>query len=281
MRPVSRPTFDAEDTYALCVGGVRDKHFRARLKSITAEVVNAAESYAERAAATELNLVPQQEDVAGIVTKDEMASVYDKRMAAKGSQGRAVYDGLKRLPDHGICPFCDHSPVSTLDHILPKARYPALVVTPDNLVGSCRDCNWEKSAKAPTNASDAPLHPYFDDVSGHKWLKAIVVVGELPSVMFFVKLVPKWSDELNARVRNQFETLELGRLYSSQAAREISGQRINLCRVYEAAGWKGVRKELKERAMEWKERNKNCWQAAMFRALSESKWYCKKGFRKT
>ena len=281
MRPVSRPRFGVQDTYALCIGGVRNKHFRARLKSITSEVVNAAESYAERAAAMELHLIPQEEDVAGIVTKDEMVGVYDKRMARKGSRGRSVYDGLKGLPDYGICPFCDHCPVSTLDHILPKALYPALVVTPDNLVGSCRECNSSKSANAPTNGGNVPLHPYFDDVSSDRWLEAIVVVGEVPSVMFFVKFVPQWTDEMNARVRQQFETLQLGRLYSSQCAREISGRRITLCRVYRAAGWKGVRRELKQRAIEWGGHNINGWQAVMFRALSKSKWYCKKGFRKT
>ena len=280
MRSVNRPTFDAEDTYVLCIGSVRRKTFRARLKMITSEVVNASESYAVRAAATELHLIPQEDDVAGIVTKDEMVSVYDERMARKGSLGRSVYDGLKGLPDYGICPFCDHGPVSTLDHILPKALYPALVVTPDNLVGSCRECNSAKLAKAPTNGGDVPFHPYFDDVASDRWLKAVVVVGKVPSVMFFVKFIRKWSDQMNLRVRRQFETLQLGRLYSSQSAREISGQRVNLSRVYGAKGWKGVRSELRQRAMGWEDHNINCWQAVMFKALSESKWYCKKGFRK-
>lgn len=280
MRSVVRPSFDAGSTYALCIDSVRDGDLRKRLKSVTAEVVFAAERYAERAALSELHLIPQKEDVAGIVSKEEMVGVYNKRMARKGSRGRRIYDALKSLPDYGICPFCDHGPVSTLDHILPKALYPALAVVPDNLVGSCRECNSAKLSSAPTGESDVPLHPYFDDVSDTRWLEAMVVMNTPPSVMFFVRFVDDWSDEMNAKIRTQFETLQLGRLYSSQAAREISGQRINLTQVFDARGRKGVRDELRRKCLDWERYNVNGWQAAMFRALSECKWYCKKGFRK-
>ena len=42
-----------------------------------------------------------------------------KRMAGKNGPGRHFYNAIKLLPKQGICPFCDHRPVSTLDHLLP------------------------------------------------------------------------------------------------------------------------------------------------------------------
>ena len=42
------------------------------------------------------------------------------------------------------CPFCGIGTVSTLDHYLPKSKYPALAITPKNMIPACRDCNWER-----------------------------------------------------------------------------------------------------------------------------------------
>ena len=281
MRPVVRPSQSAEDTYGLCIGGVKDKELRTRLESIAGDIVNAACDYADRATMRMLHLIPQDEDVSGIVSKDEMISVYDNRMAHKQSRGRPIYDALRGLPDNGICPFCDHGPVSTLDHILPKSLYPALVVAPDNLVGACRECNSLKLNSAPSEARDVPIHPYFDDISEGRWLRAGVVAGTIPAVVFWVQCMDEWTDELNERVARQFECLQLGRLYSSQAAREIAGQRSNLMIIYNARGEAGVREELQDRAKSWEEYNANSWQAVAFEALSESEWYCKEGFARS
>ena len=279
MRTVTRPAFDAEETYRCCISRVQDNDLKSRLEDITEHIAEAAKQYSIRARNLELHLVPQENDVAGMVTKDEMVKVYSGRMAHKGSSGRRVYDALKLLPDYGICPFCNHGPVSTLEHILPKSLFPALVVTPDNLVGACRECNSLKQAIAPTWGHDVPLHPYFDDISEHRWLGARVIHGKVASLVFHVIPVDEWSEELNARIRNQFKILKLGLVYASQAAREISGQRTNMIRIFDARGEVGVREELREKSSAWEEHDSNCWQAVTFRALSESVWYCSSGFQ--
>ena len=208
-----------------------------------------------------------------------MVDVYDGRMVRKGSPGRSLYNGLKSLPDHGICPFCDHGQVSTLDHILPKTVFPELAVTPDNLVGACRDCNTAKLATAPTKAENAPLHPYFDNISHERWLGAQVIEGEVAAVVFHVAYVDAWSEQLNARIQNQFELLDLGLLYASQAARVISGQRENLTHIFDVEGENGVHKALHNQSQSWDKYGVNCWQAVTYRILSDSDWYCSHGFK--
>lgn len=49
------------------------------------------------------------------------------------------------------CPFCDGSMKSavTVEHFLPKGRYPVLSVHAANLVPACKDCNEPKSDKDP------------------------------------------------------------------------------------------------------------------------------------
>ena len=279
MRSVSRPDFDAGNTFLCCIKNIKDKDLVTRLNSVLASISTAASKYSMHAKNRQLHLVKKEQSVGGTITAKEMVQVYDSRMARKGTPGRRIYDALKLLPDHGICPFCDQGYVSTLDHVLPKSLYPALAVAPDNLVGACRDCNTAKSDLAPSSAEDAPFHPYFENVSGERWLSARVVEGRVAALVFEVTYVDAWPATLNLRILNHFRALGLGLAYASHAAREISGHRDDLKRVFRVRGKKGVKEELRYRTRSWEVHGINCWQSVAFRALSESEWYCEGGFR--
>jgi hypothetical protein len=276
---VDRPPFDAEETFAACISRVQDEDLKSRLTDIADHVKDEAASYAEHAGAGELHLVAGTPGVAGLVTTDEMVSVYDQRMAGKKGPGRHIYDAIKLLPKQGICPFCDHRPVSTLDHLLPKRSFPALAVTPDNLVGACADCNKTKLVFVPAAAEDVFLHPYFDDVEVEHWLAAQVVEGPVAAVIFRTRAVASWPDALNERVRRQFRMLGLAQLYGAQAAREISGQARLLGDMHDSRGEDGVREELTRQAETREAVRLNSWQAVTYRTLSECDWFCDGGFR--
>jgi hypothetical protein len=202
-------------------------------------------------------------------------------MAGKKGPGRHIYDAIKLLPKHGICPFCDHRPVSTLDHVLPKRLFPTLAVTPDNLVGACADCNKTKLTFAPTVAEEVFLHPYFDHVEGERWLAARVIEGPVAAVIFKTQAVITWPNVLNERVRRQFRMLGLASLYGAQAAREISAQAHLLGKIYDSRGADGVHQELAGQAATREAVRLNSWQAVTYRALSECDWFCDGGFRGT
>jgi hypothetical protein len=182
------------------------------------------------------------------------------------------------LPENDTCPFCGHRDVSTLDHVLPKADYPAFAVTPVNLVGSCGDCNKLKLAAVPSCASDTLLHPYFDAASDRQWLSARVVVGPMAAVTFYVLQVAEFDASLNARIAHQFRVLGLAKLYSSQAAREMAGIRANLMRHRDSGGAAAVRLELRHRFESRQASQINSWQTATYQALSQSDWFCDGGF---
>jgi len=281
MWGVERPDFDVEETYKTCISKVRVNELKTRLTDITADIVAASDDYAARAETEELHLVPQSDDVAGKVSRDEMVAVYNGRMAGKKGPGRSIYTAIKLLPAHDRCPLCDHRDVTTLDHVLPKTLFPALAVTPVNLVGSCKDCNKAKLASAPTCAADAALHPYFDDLSNHTWLQARVVEQDVCAVLFHVAPQNQWSDNLNCRLEKQFRTLGLGRLYTQQAAREMSGIRVNLIRVFDSGnpGAEAVRRELHHQWQSRRADRRNSWQTAMYKSLSRNDWFCEEGFR--
>ena len=276
---VDRPPFGAGKTFTACISRVQNEDLKRRLVAIADYVKAEAASYAERAESAELHLTAQTAGVAGSVTTDEMVSVYDQRMAGKKGPGRHVYDAIKLLPKQGICPFCDHRPVSTLDHLLPKRLFPALAVTPDNLIGACADCNKAKLAFAPASAEEVFLHPYFDDAEGECWLKARVVEGPVAAVIFRTRAVASWPSALNERVRRQFRMLGLAQLYGAQAAREITAQAQLLGDIHDSRGADGVREELRRQAETREAARMNSWQALTYRTLSECDWFCDGVFR--
>jgi hypothetical protein len=82
------------------------------------------------------------------------------------SVGSVQGEMLSILRDHDltICPACGEPgrPI-TLDHYLPKGKYPHFCVTPLNLFPMCDSCQGEKLEK--TGNANTPrffIHPYFD-----------------------------------------------------------------------------------------------------------------------
>ena len=206
MRRVDRPNFSARKTFATCIDRIRDTGLKTRLKNVENFIVSEADTYSNRAASASLHLIGQTNGVLeGLVTTDEMVALYDQKMAGPEGPPRHIYNAIKGLPKHGICPFCDHRTVSTLDHILPKRLFPTFAVAPDNLVGACADCNRAKRSSAPTMPGDTVLHPYFDDIDSERWLDALVVEGPVAALIFRTKVVPSWSTDLNERVRQLFK----------------------------------------------------------------------------
>ena len=283
MWRVQQPDFDVNQTFTTCISGVKDtvknNNLKTRFKGIRRAVITGSNEFQIYAKSGEMFRLAQHDNVDGTVSKKDMVGLYDGRFAKKNGPGRSLYTKIKLLPEHDRCPFCDHRDVSTLDHILPKTLFPVLAVTPLNLVGSCKDCNQAKGTQAPTTAADAVLHPYFDDVSDQTWMRARVIETDVCSVLFCVKQRDEWDDDKNARLKAQFETLGLNKLYASQAAQEMSGIRESLILKFKAGGSASVRQELNDQWQSRKAYRRNCWQTALYRALSLSDWYCEGGFR--
>jgi hypothetical protein len=278
MWTVERPLFDAGETFKICISRIRDVELHKRLVSVHATIAAASSDYEQKANACSLNLIATSESVDGVITKAEMVKIYDQRMAGKGGPGRPIYDQIKLLPKGDRCPFCDQRNVSTLDHILPKTLYPSLAVTPLNLVGACMECNKIKLSKAPKNADEVILHPYFDDITAVRWLAAQVVRQSPCAIVFDIARPESWDDTTYVRARSQFTLLELPSLYSSEAARELANIRHNLQTHFEAGGATAVQHEL---VRQWRSRRTNrlnSWQTAMYEAIAQDSWFVGGGF---
>jgi 5-methylcytosine-specific restriction endonuclease McrA len=278
MIKLNRPILIAEDVFTTCISRIRDQELKGRMVAVTDDIILASEEFDNLASDNRLYQMLQEDIVGGLVNTAEMEAVYTQRMAKKKAPGREAHDELFSSAKQGKCPLCGHRTVSTLDHHLPKAHFPALAVAPLNLVPSCSDCNKAKLANVPANASEETLHPYYDDIQENRWLYAEVIETIPAALRFYVDAPHLWDAVLTSRVTLHFSTLGLNTLYASEAADELLNIRHQLQSLHQVGGMNFVRGEMEYRAESCKSARLNSWRAATYQAFAESDWFCDGGF---
>jgi 5-methylcytosine-specific restriction endonuclease McrA len=278
MRKLTKPLDDPGIVFRTCISRVKNVDLKSRLTAIEVSVVAAANAFENAASTTTLHTLIPQNDVDGVTIK-EMSDVYTNRMAKRDAPGRQLYDKLLAAPEHGRCPLCGQRVVSTLDHHLPKTKYPALSVVLTNLVPACADCNKTKIDVIPKSADQETFHPYFDDIETDLWLDARVVETSPAVIQFFVKPPTEWDAVKVQRIKNHFKLFKLSSLYTSHAATELINIKDSLSKIFSGAGDQGVKTHLYGEAKSREAAYLNSWQTAMYKALVTSHWYCSGGFR--
>ncbi|BDT68848.1 hypothetical protein os1_30350 [Comamonadaceae bacterium OS-1] len=285
MKRLQMPSIDPLEVYTTCVSGVSLTDVAARFTSMTASVQAYALQYTARASANELYLFPPAEwgndtqFVLGDLTKGELTDLYTNQMVKRSQPGRPYYDHLMLLAPLGKCPFCGFGHVSTLDHHLPKARYPLFSILPANLVPACSDCNKGKGAGV-LYAENQISHPYFEDlrIETDTWLYAIVNETSPATAKFSVVVPCHWPTELANRVTNYVSALNLTLRFAIEASSELASlsDYLEQLRVSQHIG-----KHLDQIAQIERKNRRNSWRAALYEALSGSIWYREVGYRQS
>lgn len=283
MRQLKKPKLRQKDVFEECLSGVGALNLKLqlRLQAVTADIVNAAKDYDAKAeVGTLFQIKPftgkNDAVVVGGVTKGELKDVYTTYMVKK-EPARTIYTELRDLAPGRVCPLCGFGYVTTLDHYLPKSKFPLFSVLPSNLVPSCRDCNTGKQTEYAKTAGDQPLHPYFDppELFSDQWLYAKVEETKPPSVTFFVSAPIAWDPISKNRVAAHFKNYDLPTRLSVHVTNELSSLRYELEYLPDEAS---RHDHLKQRAKASWEAHRNSWQTALHQALADSEWYCRQGF---
>ena len=271
MRKLRCPTDSVQEGFGACISSYRSEEQKERLAQATPILVQAERDFQEKAEKRMIHQIPTHVSVGGIVTGEEMTDIYKSKFAHQKGPGRKYYDAYLLAAPQNICPLCGVRPVSTLDHYLPKSRYPTFAVTPINLVPSCMDCNLgSKKSALPDRLETAPLHPYFDDVEQSRWLTVkleLVYTDLVPS--YFASKPDVWDNGLFSRVQYHLSLYRLPTLYGTHAAEEISNCRFKWARMYRKCGQAGLAESLAEDCRSREQVHLNSWQSALYRALSK------------
>lgn len=277
MHTLPKPNYDPTEVFSACVASIGDSSLRARLMTANNLVAQKAENYNNAALQGALYALPQGVTLSPQITGHELEMLYIRGMSARSGKARYVYESIRARSPYGKCPLCGVGTVTTLDHYLPKSKFPDYTVLPENLVPACSYCNTAKLARAPSGPHNQTVHPYYDDFSSSCWLYAEVIEQDPPSLRFYVEVPVHWPPTSQNRLQKHFDVFKLQALFSSNAGAEMAGIRHELADLWNNAGPCEVRAELMQRAASWRAARINCWQTAMFTALAGSAWFCETG----
>ncbi len=273
MIKLNKPDFNQAEIIDECIENMNDADVKNRILSSKNTIVDISKKYDKLAEDMELSTIPVHTKIKGGATKTDMEWLYTNKFARQNEQGRKYYDAIKILPPYGTCPFCGQRKVSTLDHYLPKSKYPAYSITPYNLVAACSECNKVKSATVFNSRTEETIHPYYDDFNDGIWLKAKILEEDPISFVFYVEKPDKWDDEKYQRAQNHFKAYELQSLYQSHASEEFSEYNYSLRRLYKVGNAKLVKDDIEERINSARSLRLNTWRAAMYEALKNCTWF--------
>ncbi|MBX8563803.1 HNH endonuclease [Pseudomonas cichorii] len=179
-----------------------------------------------------------------------------------------------------VCPYCGFGEIRDLDHHLQKAHYKCFSIFPLNLVPSCSKCNGHKPRIPRTNPEEQQIHAYLEDLSGHRFLVADVVLTESAVLAEFrIKKRKGMSKELFARLEQHLKDFRLSKRYPAQVNIFLGTQQVGLEMSYELGGAKGVCSFLKRttQAMD-SSFGPNDWRGALCSALAQCRPFCNGGF---
>ncbi|MEA5115400.1 MAG: hypothetical protein VB050_15400 [Geobacteraceae bacterium] len=127
-----------------------------------------------------------------------------------------------RLPR---CPYCQLHPATRWDHFLPSKKYPDFFVYPPNLVRSCSVCNDDIKKDQHVAPTRKTVHPYFDPLSNHQYLKCTVrIIDNRINIKFNISTdnqSPNYSTYVAAVVGKHFKTFGLARKFEAEACEKL------------------------------------------------------------
>lgn len=261
MKKLSKPLPDTkpEDIFEECVSGYRDKQKVTALLRCKDIICRDAELY-DQVIPREFEKF-EQSYLPSNVTSNEIIDVYTAKFANEKGPGRKYYNAIRELAERNICPICGIRMVKTLDHYLPKSKFPTLSVTPSNLIPSCRDCNMDKRDAGTHNSQSLPVHLYFDDIPNEPWLH--VTVGENLEILYYVSCPETWDIGIRRRLENHLIIYDLQELYSSQATSEIA----NSIHMWRNKDVEILKLSIKEECESAEKIDINSWKSALYRGL--------------
>ena len=274
MRSIQLLAVDATDVFDE-IAAAKHHQRRARMHAARAEVLASYQIYEDAAPEVgELDEAPLTDP-----QKEAMRHAFSVE-----TQPMTVLRGdlLKRI-SVARCPFCGISESSTLDHYLPKEKFPEFSVFPKNLVPSCAVCNTRKRDRILDKGTNARmfLHPCYDLIPDTAFL-VVRARMEADALILSYRLTQPAGMALRTfqHLWSHFNELDLADRYRRMGLEHLGGQYLALRRAYgPGEDAERVAGKLIEGAEDFEELSgPNYWLAKLYRALAGNNDFCDGGF---
>lgn len=266
MRRLIPVDLDPRTVFDACAGRTQKPHLRAQLLACGPTIELLADEYEELAKNSALNTFTETELYPLPAPRNELGELYARALRDGGE--RRTYDSIMQLAPQSICPQCGIGRVRTLDHYLPKGRFPELAVAPLNLVPTCRDCNFDKNEHHSPDEGDYVFHPYFDDWDQYRLVSAAIAYQPYVSIRYSIASPKNAPPVVVTRATTHFRVLNLAALFSMNAGASLAEIKINCVRA-SAQGATCVRDYLRDQENAALRSAPNGWRAAMYSAMAK------------
>lgn len=272
MHSIKKPSMEyIEEHLKQCISKLRS--CKEKTLSLVPNIISKSKAYEEKA---QLN---QLYELTPIILENDLienkifSKLYKNQMVNIKGCANILYNKLKSAAPFGKCPYCSQQDVQELDHFLPKTNlgYPELSIIPINLVPICSRCNLKKHEFIPNEPTSQFIHPYYiDTIDTIRWLYAKIDFGidNEPTFIFYINCPDEIETDIAASINFQFEKLQLGELYSKNAANEYLGRKKSI--INTSLPINVLKKLLLEQAQSYEAYRINSWEAAMYYALYEN-----------
>ncbi|WP_348620291.1 HNH endonuclease [Paenibacillus polymyxa] len=130
-------------------------------------------------------------------------------------ESNAIREFREELTLESTCPYCDFHEmefdIASVDHFIPKSRYPLLAIYPKNLVVACSACNdriKQEKLYLPI------MHPYFDNLDEYFYFS-------YKNNVIKYELVDHISIKDREKVKNFFELFNLEARYNKHCKKKL------------------------------------------------------------
>ncbi len=195
----------------------------------------------------------------------------------------ALREALIGRPIVARCPFCGIGETATLDHYLPKEKYPEFSIFPPNLVPSCGVCNLRKNDLVVDGKTEVRLflHPCFDPIPDGQFMRVRTRIRfGILSVTYQMMRPPGMEQATFQRLSSHFDKLNLADRYRRMSLGHLGEQYRSFFRAYGTAQDAArVSQKLLESAEEKAEVfGENFWLVLLYRALAANQDFRDGGF---
>ncbi|MBR0960842.1 hypothetical protein [Bradyrhizobium japonicum] len=266
MRRLVPAARDPRAVFDACAERTQNAALRTQLLACGPTIALLANEYEELAKNSALNTFSDTELYPLPAPRKELGELYARVLRDGGE--RPTYDSIMQLAHQSICPQCGIGRVRTLDHYLPKGRFPELAVVPLNLVPTCRDCNFDKNEHHSSDEGDYVFHPYFDDWDQYRLVSATIAYQPYVSIKYSIGSPHNAPPIVITRATTHFRVLNLAALYSMNAGASLAEIKVNCLRA-STQGAALVRDYLRDQEDAAVRSAPNGWRAAMYSAMAK------------
>lgn len=275
MKTLTAPNLIGIDVYDNITNAkqARDGKIQKNLRGIRPAILKAYGAY--------IQLAPSVDTIVPITVRP----IHKKSLLHTYSSSTKPLRDLKEALESSIaaarCPFCQISESSTLDHYLPKERYPEFSVLPQNLIPCCSNCNTHKRALILDKNTNIRffIHPYYDVIPNINFIKLhISFINNKLTLSYSVYNNGNLTAAQYSHLKNHFDKLNLAERFRKASLVELAGMYDSISR-FARLGAIRLSSELLKESIKYSAWGVNYWRNLLFHELANNQIFINGGYR--